>query len=88
VLEDSLLDIAGHPDVQNTPLATQNIDVVNLGHESKDAGSQDKNRDYFNILRAIWAKSGSSEEVQRRFRECHPERRRSRREGPYVGKMA
>ena len=35
VLEDSLLDTARHSDVQNTPLATQNIDVVNLGHESR-----------------------------------------------------
>ena len=32
VLEDSLFDFAGHADVENAPLAGENVDVVDLGH--------------------------------------------------------
>jgi hypothetical protein len=35
VSEDSLLDVAGHPDIKHTPLAAQNVDVVSLGHLSR-----------------------------------------------------
>ena len=33
VLEDSLLDVAGHADVEDASLAGQNVDVVELGHD-------------------------------------------------------
>jgi hypothetical protein len=32
VLEDAVFDIAGHSDVENAPLAAENVDVIGLVH--------------------------------------------------------
>jgi len=37
VLEDAVLDVASHSDVEDAALAGKNVDVIELGHVCKDA---------------------------------------------------
>jgi hypothetical protein len=41
VSEDSMFDVTGDSDVQNAPLAAQNVDVVELGHAVRMQGGMD-----------------------------------------------